>query len=142
MNAGRRNMTFAFIEHTADMRMECHAASLEGLLTTAADGLYALALRRVRHETSVERAVTLDAADTEDLLVRWLQELIYLMESEHIVAAQREFSEVSQGRLRATLRGYVCAAEERAVEVKSATYHGLEVLERPGDYAARVTFDL
>ena len=140
--AGQPTMSFFFIEHTADMGMECRGASFEELLDSAADGLYALALRRTKRDTGIERAVEIDADGPEEMLVRWLQELIYLLETDHFVAVEREFQTVSERSLAAVLKGHLCGPEDRAVEVKSATYHDLEVRQEAGGYVARVTFDL
>ena len=54
-------------------------------------------------------------------MVRWLQELIFLMDTRSFVASGFEVRQADAGRVEATLRGYRYKPEERAAEVKAAT---------------------
>ena len=49
---------------------------------------------------------------------------------------------VSDAGANAHIAGYGCAAEDRAEEVKSATYHELEILETDDGFVGRIIFDL
>ena len=135
-------MTFRFLEHTADARVECQAPSFEALLESAAQALYAITLREPRAAIEEERVIDVSGGGREDILVRWLQELVFLLEVGRFVAVTFAFDAVEAGRVRARLRGYLCTPEERAEEVKSATYHELEVIETGEGWLARVILDL
>lgn len=135
-------MAFRFLEHTADLRAECRADSFAGLLESAADALYAAALSRRHAAEAVERRIALQGDAPEELLVRWLQELIFLLDAERFVAARVHFDDLREGRLEARLHGYLCPATERDAEVKAATYHGMRVREDGGGWSVEVLFDL
>ncbi len=135
-------MGFRFLEHTADVQVECRAADFEGLLREAARALYALALQRVRTISHETRVLCAAGDSREDVLVRWLQELIYLLETEGFVATTFNFNQTNDLIVEAEVRGYRCESHERAEEVKSATYHSLEVLRTDDGFRARVIFDL
>lgn len=135
-------MPFRFLEHTADVRVECTAGTFDALLEAAGEALYALALSVRREGAALEREVALCAEGYEETFLRWAQELIFLLECEHFVATRFQFDALSHTEVRAHLRGYACAAEDRAEEVKSATYHELEVAETPGGFVGRIIFDL
>lgn len=135
-------MPFRFLEHTADVRVECEAESLPALFETAAQAFYAITLRTRDSDTNIERSLLLSGSGLEDLLIRFLQELVFLLETDYFAVSEFEFHAISPEELRATLRGYRCMPEDRAEEVKSATYHGLEVTEIDGRWTARVIFDL
>lgn len=135
-------MAYQFLEHTADARVRCEADSLDGLLTSAAEALYAIALERVRTDAAISRSLQVDAPCREELLVRWLQELIFLLDAQRFVAARFTFGALTESHVEARLDGYMCSGEERAEEVKSATYHGLAILRRKDRYSAEFILDL
>jgi SHS2 domain-containing protein len=136
-------MYFRFLEHTADVQVECFAETFHGLLEASARALYALALRHVRSDNNEEaRSVQVTGVSYEDTLVRWLQELIYLLDVEGFVATTFTFAQDEEGTVSARLGGYRCKTEDRAEEVKSATYHEIQVRETAEGFMARVIFDL
>jgi len=135
-------MGFRFLEHTADALAECRAETFHGVLESAAQALYALALHEGRPEAGESRAIHVTGDAREDLLIRWLQELIFLLETEQFVATAFAFGPEEPRTVSAQVHGYLCAPEDRAEEVKSATYHKLEVTEVQGELVARVVFDL
>jgi len=135
-------MPFRFLEHTADVQAECTGDTFEQVLESAAQALYAVALTAARDERDVECHVAVTGQSHEEILVRWLQELIFLLDTNGFVATHFAFVDLGNDTLKATVQGYTCGAEERAEEVKSATYHELDVTEGEGGCLARVIFDL
>jgi SHS2 domain-containing protein len=135
-------MPFLFLEHTADARIECTGRDFAEILESASEGLYAISIRRRRTDASIERRIHVTGNSREETLIRWLQELIFLLDAEHFVAAQFHFRSASELEAEVLAEGYVCPAEERAEEVKSATYQQLSVRETKHGLAAQVTFDL
>jgi SHS2 domain-containing protein len=135
-------MPFRFLEHTADARIECTGRDFAELLESAAEGLYGVALRTRRTDADVESAVHAAGADREEVLVRWLQELLFLLDTEHFVAARFHFESASGCDVRARVFGYACTADERAEEVKSATYQQVRVREMEQGLLAQFTLDL
>lgn len=135
-------MPFRFLEHTADARIECTGRDFAELLESATEGFYAVALRTRRAGTDAERAVCVSGDSPEDVLIRWLQELIFLLDTEHFVAARFQFTVSTEQGVSAHAFGYACAADERAEEVKSATYQQLCVRETKEGLLAQFTLDL
>lgn len=135
-------MGFRFLEHTADMRAECRAPTFTGVLETAAQALYALTLRETRAGRDSTCTIAVKGSSREELLVRWLQELIFLLDVDRFVATEFTFSGDDPSGVTAEVRGYICLPDERAEEVKSATYHELEVRDTDEGCVAHVIFDL
>lgn len=135
---------YRFLDHTADVQVECFSSTFEGLMATAARAMYEVALRDPRTDESESCGVELDIADLsdEEILVGWLQELLFLLDSRRFVAVSCQFSSVSGETLSAVVRGYLHGPDERATEIKAATYHDLVVEERDGARYARLIFDL
>ena len=135
-------MSHRFLEHTADIRAECEAPTFAGLLEEAARALYAVAMANVRNDGGETRTVALDTQSREECLVRWLQELIFLLETEQFVAVRFAFTRKNGESLVIRASGYRCTGAERAMEVKSATYHALEMESSESGWIARIVFDV
>lgn len=135
-------MPFRFLEHTADVRAECEAATFDGLLEEAAHALYATALTHIGNARSETRAFVLCAASREERLIRWLQEWIFLLETERFVAVHFTFEPMDDDAVSIRASGYLCSEDDRAMEIKSATYHGLEVEQSETGWSVRVVFDV
>ena len=140
-------MTYRFLDHTADMGVEIEAASFEELLS---EGLLALtdSLTEVGEvEVEVERQVELRAPSREDLLVEWLNELVYLFETESVLFRLAELRVEEEGdgwRLCGMLRGerYDPARHRIKTLIKAVTYHQLQVTSSSRGWQARVIFDI
>ena len=138
------------LEHTADVGIEVEAPSREALFAEAAVALCdtLTASRAVR--PAVERELAVEAADDELLLVDFLNEVLFLFETEGLVfgdcAVELRAGAGAGGdvALRARLRGERYDRERhplRAV-VKAVTYHGLRVWRDGERWRAQVLFDL
>ena len=135
-------MDFRILEHTADTRVECRAPTFDALLATAARAFYAVALTETRDLADSERAIGLTAPDREQLLIRWLQELLYLLDVDHFVATEFDVRKIDGTTVEATARGYVHGPGQRADEIKAATYHDMAIHDTESGLIAHILFDL
>jgi len=128
-------------EHTGEIVLRVRAPSLNGLFVEAARGLAELSLGRQQARPSGSpRTLSLEARDPAALLVDWLNELIYLAETERWVALEFEGVEASSTTLRLQARG---ATLDRAPSlVKAATLHGLHLVHENGLVQADVILDV
>ncbi len=135
-------MKYRFLEHTADVRAECEGATFAQLLEAAAHALYAAAFQRRDERATRRREIRIESGGAEETLVRWLQELIYLMEAEQFAAVRFSFAHAEECRVEAVAEGCEYAAEDRADEIKAATYHGMTVRHDARGWHAEVLFDV
>ena len=128
-------------EHTGEIVLRVRAPSLGGLFVEAARGLAELSLGRKQAEPSGSpRTLSLEARDAAALLVDWLNELIYLAETERWVALEFAGVEATPTTLRLQARGAVL---DRAPSlVKAATLHGLHLVQEDGLVQADVVLDV
>lgn len=134
------------LDHTADVGFELEAKDLEDLFQAALKGLLEVMFLHPPRGGRKRKRLVLEAEDLETLLVRFLNELIYLIQTKGFVPGQAELEvEREDGgyRLRATLWGEPFQEGLGFQgEVKSATYHGLEVAQKDGVWKARVILDV
>ena len=136
---------YEYLEHTADMGLLVSGKNLSELLRNAAQGLFeTIAVVDTVDETeSIE--IQLTAESVEELFVAWLDELIFRHETEEIFFKRANIHRCSETEMAATVYGESVNFDKHAVytEIKSVTYHQLEVLQKPdGSWRAQVIFDL
>jgi SHS2 domain-containing protein len=86
------------------------------------------------------REIALRAGDRGALLVDWLNELVYLAETERWVAAEFDPLPAPPLELRMLVRGVT--VEVAPSLVKAATHHGLDVRETDEGVEVEVVFDV
>ena len=67
---------FEFFEHTADIGVRVYAQNIEELFENSAKALFSLITENKELLPNLEREITLEAENLEELLVNWLNELI------------------------------------------------------------------
>ena len=134
---------FSEIAHTADYALRIRGKDFAGLLQNAAWGLYSLIGARKRENAGgklIEKKVNLDAQDAESLLVEWLSELAYWVETTLFIGAEIDFIDVSGKHLEAAVRGWEAERIEKLI--KAVTYHNLQIRETETGLEATVVFDV
>lgn len=130
-----------FVDHTSEIGLQVRAASFGELLAEAARGLARLMLREVPAAAGGEaREIGVSSHDRESLVVDWLNEILYVAETELWVPLEIEVLEASDTRIRARAHGV--AVEVSPSMVKAATFHGLEVVETAEGFSAEVILDV
>ena len=132
------------IDHTADLAIVVHAASLKQLFEEAGRALYDLLIRIHGVRTSRSLTCAVDGADKEDLMVNWLRELLYLFNGEEKAVSSIEILDLTPSRVEARLDWIPVdfTQDEVMTEIKAVTYHQIRVEKTDLDYEAQVVFDV
>jgi len=140
---GMASGSYELIEHTADVGIRVMAATPDALFETAALALTELMTDVATVEPRLERAMELKEESLDLLLVCWLQEILFLMDTEGLVFSVFEV-QIEGAALQATLRGEPFNPEvhPRKSDVKAVTYHHLEVTTHGDGWEARVILDV
>lgn len=135
---------FRLFEHTADIGIAADGASLSELFHAAADGLMALLGGEPAAHPTESRIVHLAASDSEELLVNWLNEILFQLETRHFFSGVVRILEATPTRLVAELHGEPLDPERHSFArmAKAATYHNLQLVESDGRWQARIYIDL
>src|SRR5262249_5699321 len=124
--------------HTAEIELAVDADSPEQVFAEAAEALAEL-ISLGRDGEPRNRQVAIDAADLGALLVEWLEELIFLADTEGFAPERVADLEIRDTSLTATLVGRPGRIEPL---VKAPTYHGLRFARDDGVWHARVVLDV
>jgi len=141
--------TFTVFDHTADVGLDVRAESLEDLMATAGRAMFDQVLEDWPAEVDSRRQVrarppTGLEGDLAELLVDWLQELLYRFETERLVPLEYDFQCVGPRDVRAEVGfgRFDPAVHRTRLEVKAVTYHGLQVRQDAGGWSARFILDV
>jgi SHS2 domain-containing protein len=124
-------------EHTAEIELLVRAATPEQVVREAAAAFGRL-VELDSHGAPGQRRVAVEGHDYASMLVGFLEELIYLADTDCFVPDDSTI-EFAAGRLNAQLEGRVTEIQPL---VKAATYHELEFRETDGAWQARVVLDV
>jgi len=133
------------IDTTADVGLESRGATPEDAFSNMAKGLFSLMCPLSLIRGRARRTVEAHAPSREELLVVWLNELIFVHETEDLLFRFFTFTAFEEEHLAATCLGEPVDPERHMLrmEVKAATYHRLS-LDRDdrGQWRARVILDV
>ncbi|MGQ9622128.1 MAG: archease [Candidatus Caldatribacteriaceae bacterium] len=136
---------FEILDHTADVGLVAWGRSLEELFANAALGMFSLIGELEKVNGGFETSVAVEGSDWEDLLVAWLNELLYVFEVEEALLNHFDIQEFGQYYLRARVFGEPLDLKKHEVfrVVKACTYYEARVEEiEPGLFRAQVYFDI
>ncbi|MBW1743871.1 MAG: archease [Deltaproteobacteria bacterium] len=135
---------FEFIEHTADLGFKAYGAGIEELFVHAAEAFFETILSSESVEERIERSIEVEAGALDELMVSWLDEFLYLYDTEKLVFKRFQIKSIQQNRLRANAWGEIMdpARHEIKSGIKAVTYHQLYVKERDGFWEAQVILDI
>jgi SHS2 domain-containing protein len=131
-------MAYRWVEHTAELELELEAATEQAVFLEAL-AAFAELVAEERCVDSERREVAARGDDRASLLAAWLDELVFLAETEGFVPVRVTELELDDGVLCATVRGHV--GEPRQL-VKAVTWHRLEFAADGDHWRARVVLDV
>ena len=135
---------YEIFEHTADLGLRVQAATLPELFADAGQGLFAIVVEEIALvQPAVAREFQIAGRDLAYLLFDWLNELLYVCDTEHLAFSQFDVRMTEAG-LAATVRGEPLdpARHRLTHEIKAITYHGLKVEQTSEGWLAEVIVDI
>ncbi|MFO8082942.1 MAG: archease [Desulfobacterales bacterium] len=140
-NLSSSGVGFEEIEHTADISLRVRGEDLEKLMENSALGMAdILCEKSFLSDEYLKEFVDIEADDKEGLLVEWLSELVFLVETKSFIFRRFDCENLSETHLKAKVYGKI--AEKLKVYIKAVTYHNLQIVETQDGFEATVVFDV
>lgn len=129
---------------TADLGIKAWGKDLEGAFTSIAHGLASLLSDPPEDQQLVTRTIRVEAPSVSSLLVQFLNEIIYLEDTDGLLPVKVTSLHIRNNTLEADLIGFVFDPEVHDLKshIKAATYHGLEIAEEEDCVIIKVIFDV
>ncbi len=122
---------FKSIPHTSDIALEVKGENIVDLMETAARGMFSLITDISSIKTEKEINVEVEGEDYDDLLVRWLNELLYL-HSQGYILSEFHINKLNRKKLSAKVKGEKLKDYHILnLEIKAATYYNLKIKGSP-----------
>lgn len=140
---------YKLIEHTADIGMRVQGETQDELFINAArammDIMIGCDLDDAGRGVTTAHTIEVGGADRGELMVKWLQEILYLLETKRQVAHSCHIKSMTQKKLVAEvdLKPFDFRTHDIRREIKGVTYHKLRVEQLSnGKFEAEVIFDI
>lgn len=135
-------MSFRELPHTADIKIEAHAPTMELLFSEACNALMQIMYGKDRQSRNTLELVV-DADDTEALLADFLSEVLFRSEVEGQVFSDTTVH-IDGSHLHAVMHGEPFDRNRHSggTEVKGISYSGMSVIRDTNGYMLEILFDV
>ena len=130
--------------HTADIGVRVYGSDLKELFENAAFAMFDILADIEGLKTPVTQDFELTAPNNEELLVAWLDELLYNFYTKSIIFSEFKVAELKDGLLKAKAFGRLVGDNRNRLktEIKAATYSDLKIKNTSDGYEVSIVFDV
>lgn len=136
---------FQVLSHPSDIGLKVAAKNLAQIFLRAVNGVYfllfgpAVFLPELKPQRKI---LTISGLDYEQLLIKLLNEIIFLATVKRQFSEKIDIKEISPKKLKVELVSRYLAKENVFLrEIKSATYQNLKIVQKKSGFSVRIVFD-
>ncbi|MBS4015267.1 MAG: archease [Candidatus Latescibacteria bacterium] len=137
-------MRYRYIDHTSDLGVEIYGQNLEALFANSLFAIFDNILDLNTVAIKETRKIELSGSTTEDLLMDWLRELVFIFATQFFIAKQVDQIVIKDNKLSAQISGerFDAARHKIKIEIKTPTYYMFKIDQTDKGYQATVVFDV
>ena len=130
--------------HTADIGVKIFGKTLKELFENAAFAMFDILADLEGLKGEIAQDFELTAPNHEELLISWLDELLYNFYAKNIIFYKFEVMELSEDVIRAKAFGRSVSENRNRLktEIKAATYYNLKIIKKDDYYEVDIIFDV
>ena len=130
--------------HTADIGVRVFGETLKELFENAAFAMFDILADLEGTTGEIAQDFELTAPNHEELLISWLDELLYHFYAKNIIFYKFEVAELSEDVIRAKAFGRSVSENRNRLktEIKAATYYNLKIIKKDDYYEVDIIFDV
>lgn len=147
-----KEKNYEYLEHTADLKVLAKGKTLEEAFINAARGGFDFMYDTDKVKHIVQKEINIESKRLEALLYDFLEELLFLLDSEKFFFADAKDMKITIGKadakgnkactLKCTLLGDRAGSYETKGDIKAITYSEMKIEQTEGSATARVVFDI
>ncbi len=136
--------TVEILDISGDVGLEVQADDLYDLFEGVASGMFGLITNTADIQEKTERRITIHSRDIDNLVIAWLNELIFIFDTDGLVPRRYEFYELTEDSVDGRIVGeeFNPQIHERRLLIKAATYHDFEIKRIGSMWWLKVIFDI
>jgi len=131
---------YKILDHPSDVRVQAFGKTKEELFLHATEGMNEVLKLKILDKKSDKREIKVKSVDLNALLVDFLSEVLYRVQTNKEVYNEVKFTKFSDIELGGELFGN--KVESFGEDIKAVTYHDLKIEQKNGLYEATVLFDI
>ncbi len=140
------NVRYKFLNHTADAKFQAYGNSLEEAFQNAAEATANLMWSTKKVRPRIKRKVNITGKDKEQLLVKFLEEILFLLDSDDFLFCSVKGLSIKKEKADYTLEAWffgekISDKSEIFGSVKAVTYSDM-VIEGNDHYLIQVVVDV
>ncbi|MFH1510549.1 MAG: archease [Candidatus Woesearchaeota archaeon] len=136
-------MRFEFFEHTADAKFRAYGTTLEEAFGNAALAMFSLMVDTEKVNPVLEKKISVDGADEKAVLYNFLEELLFLVDSESFLLHSVKKLKIQGRELTAIVVGDTGSDKyETHGDVKAVTYNEMEIIKEEDKVSVQVVLDI
>ncbi len=130
--------------HTADIGIRVFGRTLKELFENAAFAMFDIIADLEGLKGEIIQEIELTAPNHEELLVSWLDELLYNFYTKGVIFYNFEVKELSEDFIKAKAFGRLVSDNRNRLktEIKAATYYNLKIIKKDDYYEVDIIFDV
>jgi SHS2 domain-containing protein len=137
---------YEFLDHTADEKFRAYGETIEESFSNAALATYAIMTDVSKVKPKLGHVIDIKASKMETLLYEFLEEFIFLTDTEAFLLSEVTTIKIKNNRgyfeLSAEVKGDNAKGYEISTQIKSPTYHEMEIGEIDGLKYVQVVVDI
>jgi len=141
------------LEYLSDVKLRVYGKNVKELFENAAEGMFALITDIKKIEKKIEKKIKITANEKiglEDLLMTWLEKLLFLNEVNNLIFREFNISCLINGDDKSVIAAEVKGEKislrkhEILMQIKAPTYHDLNINrdEKTGIFTVEIVFDV
>ena len=140
---GENIMEFEIFDHTADHGIKAYGKTLSEVFVNSSRAFAKLSTDPEKVKAEKEFVIEISRDETDELLVAWLNELIFIQDTEEVYLSRFEV-DVNPPDLKGKVWGEEIDMERHTQRacIKAATYHGLKLEKTKKGWMGQVIFDV
>jgi SHS2 domain-containing protein len=133
---------YKFLEHTADIKFLANGSSLEEAFANSALALVEVMTKKTRIKAKIKKKIEVSGKDDESLLYNFLEEFLFLLDSEGFLLSKVSKIKIKEGKLTAEVLGDRAKEYKISQDVKAITYNSMFIKKEGKKFIIQVVLDV
>lgn len=136
-------MKYKFLKHTADIKFRAFGKTEEEMFENAALALKEVMMKKIRVKSKIKKKkIKVKGRDKESLLYNFLEEFLFLLDSENFLLAEINKIEIKDNKLEMEISGDLASNYKFTNDVKAVTYNEMFVKKQGDKFICQVVVDV
>lgn len=133
---------YEYLEHTADAKFKAYGKNFEEAISNAVTAMFGMLTDIEKVEPKIKREIEIKAENMKSLVYDFLDELLFLLDTEGIIFTRLENVEFKEFSIKATAIGDSYKNYDISGNIKSMTYNDMVVEDKNGRFIIQCVVDI